>query len=76
MNKSLQSLWINANPLREDAAQKIVNALRDNSTLHLLKLPNCSFEVRKLINKVVKDINKLRKSYNQKFYIELSVGFQ
>lgn len=66
----------NANPLCGEAALKFVRALQDNSTLHLLKLPNYSFEICKLMTKEAKDINKYRKSHNQKFHIELIVDFQ
>ena len=76
VNKSLQSLWIHANPLCKEAALKLVSALKNNSTLNLLKLPSYSCEVRKLIAKEVKDINKYRKSHNQKMYVELTVDFQ
>ena len=60
VNKPLQSLWI-ANPLCEEAALKLVSALRNNSTLNSLKLPNYSYEVHKLIVKEIKDINKYKK---------------
>jgi len=74
VNKSLKSLWINANPLSGEAVITIVTALKKNNTLQLLKIPRYSYEVRKLIIREVKRINQSRET--MKCYTELSVDFQ
>ena len=74
VNKSLKSLWINANPLSGEAVITIVAALSSNNTLQLLKVPRQSYEVRKLIIREVKRINQSRET--MKCYTELSVDFQ
>jgi len=74
VNKTLECLWINGNPIGREAALIIVAALRDNNTLRLLKLPYYSYDLRKSITRKVKDLNKLRGS--QGCYMELCVDFQ
>ena len=73
-NDSLQSLWINDNPLSGEAALSIVKALQSNNTLQLLTLPRYPYEVSKSIRKEVKYINSIRRI--RECYIELIIEFQ
>lgn len=60
-NNSLQSLWINANPLSGEAALSIVKALQSNNTLQLLTLPLYPYEFSKSIRKEAKCVNSIRR---------------
>ena len=75
VNKSLDALWLNSNPLSEKAALKIVQALHSNNTLRVLILPNnYSYVTTKQIQKEVNKINNNRKeNYN---ILELDIDFQ
>lgn len=77
-NKSLDALWINSNKLTKNAAQKIMHALSNNTTLRVLILPNnYSYETTKWIQKESNKINNNRKKYCNEFeIIELDIDFQ
>ncbi|XP_065896294.1 nucleotide-binding oligomerization domain-containing protein 1-like [Dysidea avara] len=74
VNRSLECLWINANPLSGKAALSIMDALKFNNTLKLLKLPYYSYNLRKDITREANNINKSRIS--QGCYVDLCVDFQ
>jgi len=74
VNRSLECLWINANPLSGKASLSIMDYLKVNNTLKLLKLPNYSYNLRKDITRKANSINKNRIS--QGCYVDLCVDFQ
>ena len=74
VNGSLECLWINANPFSEKAAVNIMDALKVNHTLKLLKLPYFSYSIRKDITREANKINKDR--IGQGCYVDLFVDFQ
>ena len=74
VNRTLECLWINGNPISGETALTISAALRDNNTLKLLELPYYSYDLRKTIAREAKDINEIRRS--QGSYMELTIDFQ
>ena len=61
-SRCLVKLWMYGNPMTGEAIVNIVNALKNNNTLALLRLPQCSEGIKKTINCLQEVINKNRES--------------
>ena len=59
-NSCLVTLYMNHNPLTGKGMVQIVNGLKVNNTLSVLRLPGCPVDIKKRIRSMEKDINKKR----------------
>ena len=61
-NNCLVELSMNGNPLTGEAIVNIVNSLKDNNTLAVLRLPKCPEDIKKTISSLQEVLNKNRES--------------
>ena len=73
-NSCLVRLFMHGNPLTGEAIVNVVNSLKGNNTLELLRLPQCPKDIKKTISSVQEVINEMRGSRGCQ--VKLIIGYE